>query len=112
MREEIVRAVSGELPVTRQRMFLAAREVLVTAASMKPSLLIFDDLEFADQDTLDLVAHAGHLSAIHPLGIVAMSTSAVTGIEAFAPLDLDTAPGAAPPPRRLCRRNWFSPCRL
>lgn len=70
VREELERVTSGGLPATRQRMFLSAREALVAAAKRRPTLLILDDLEFADADTRELIAHVSRLAALYPVGLV------------------------------------------
>lgn len=101
VREELERATEGGLPATRQRMFLSAREALVAAAQLRPTLLILDDLEFADTDTLDLIAHLTRLVPLYPVAIVASGTSNAGDLEGFQPVLLDVSGDHSTPANRI-----------
>ena len=71
VRSELASCLAGKAPSTRPRLFLAMREAVVAAAGNQPVLLAFEDLEFADDDTLRLVDHLARLCVHHPVAVVA-----------------------------------------
>ncbi|MCZ7527612.1 MAG: ATP-binding protein [Acidimicrobiia bacterium] len=93
-RAELEACLSGEAPSTRQRLFVAVREVLVRAAADRGVLLTLDDLELADPDTLALVEHAARVSRNHRLSLVCAHRPGVDLGPGFERLSLEVA---APP---------------
>jgi DNA-binding winged helix-turn-helix (wHTH) protein/tetratricopeptide (TPR) repeat protein len=69
-RAELARCLAGGDPTTRQRLFVAVRELLVQAAADRPTLVALDDLELADDDTLALVRHVVRLGQHHRLALL------------------------------------------
>ena len=70
VRSELESTLAGNAPSTRPRFFLATREAVVAAATDQPVLLAFEDLEFADDDTLKLVDHLARLCVHHLVAVV------------------------------------------
>jgi DNA-binding winged helix-turn-helix (wHTH) protein/tetratricopeptide (TPR) repeat protein len=64
---EIERSLAGEPPSTRQRLFLAVRELLARAATERGVVVIFDDLDVASGETVALVNHMARLVERHRL---------------------------------------------
>ena len=77
VRSELESCLAGNGASSRPRLFLATREAVVAAATARPVLLAFEDLEFADPDTLGLVDHVARLCAHHPVGVVAAHRGSV-----------------------------------
>ena len=69
-RAELERCLGGDGPTTRQRLFVAVRELVVQAAAERPTLVALDDLELADDETLALVRHVARLGHRHRLALV------------------------------------------
>jgi DNA-binding winged helix-turn-helix (wHTH) protein len=70
-RAELEQVLSGRRPATRQRLFVAVREVLVAAAAGGGVVVLLDGLHLADRDTRALVAELGRLTRHHPVVVVA-----------------------------------------
>jgi DNA-binding winged helix-turn-helix (wHTH) protein/tetratricopeptide (TPR) repeat protein len=86
---ELERCLAGEGPTTRQRLFVAVRELVVRAAAERPTLVALDDLELADDETLALVRHVARLAHRHPLAVMAAHRPGVALGPGFARLVLD-----------------------
>lgn len=69
-RDELETVLDGRQPSNRARLFLGVRELLVGAAALRPTLLVVDELQFADPDTLALLDHAARLTSRRPLVVV------------------------------------------
>ncbi len=69
-RTELERAFEGRLPTTRQRWFVAVRELLVTAAEHSGAVLLLDDLHLADREALSLVDDVARLTRRRRLVVV------------------------------------------
>lgn len=69
-RVELEHCLAGEGPTTRQRLFVAVRELVVQAAAHRPTLIALDDLELADDETLALVRHIARLAHRHRLALL------------------------------------------
>jgi DNA-binding winged helix-turn-helix (wHTH) protein/tetratricopeptide (TPR) repeat protein len=103
-RTELERCLGGEGPTTRQRLFVAVRELVVQAAAERPSLVALDDLELADDETLALVRHVARVGHRHRLALLCAHRPGVvlgpgfTRLAFEAPADAGTADGllAAP----------------
>jgi DNA-binding winged helix-turn-helix (wHTH) protein/tetratricopeptide (TPR) repeat protein len=92
-REELERCLAGAGPTTRQRLFVAVRELVVQAAAQRPTLIALDDLELADHETLALVRHVARLAHRHPLALLCAHRPGVELGSGFQRLTLD-APAA------------------
>jgi DNA-binding winged helix-turn-helix (wHTH) protein/tetratricopeptide (TPR) repeat protein len=92
-REELERCLAGAGPTTRQRLFVAVRELVVQAAAQRPTLIALDDLELADHETLALVRHVARLAHRHPLALLCAHRPGVELGSGFQRLALD-APAA------------------
>lgn len=64
----IVGAMSGE--VFRARLFATWEEFLVRCARRKPVVVVFEDLHWADQSSIELVSHLFAVTARAPVAIV------------------------------------------
>jgi DNA-binding winged helix-turn-helix (wHTH) protein/tetratricopeptide (TPR) repeat protein len=62
---ELDRCLSGEPPSTRQRLFLALRELLVAGAAERGIVLLFDEVDLAGPDTVALIEHTARLTRRH-----------------------------------------------
>jgi DNA-binding winged helix-turn-helix (wHTH) protein/tetratricopeptide (TPR) repeat protein len=91
-RAELERCLAGEGPTTRQRLFVAVRELVVQATAQRPTLIALDDLELADDETLALVRHVARLAHRHPLALLCAHRPGVMLGPGFQQLAL-----AAPP---------------
>jgi DNA-binding winged helix-turn-helix (wHTH) protein/tetratricopeptide (TPR) repeat protein len=89
---ELERVLSGRLPATRQRLFVAVRELLVAGAADTGVVLLLDGLHLADRDTRGLVMELGRLTRHHPVVVVAAHRP---GYRIGAPFELVDAPDAA-----------------
>ena len=69
-RAELEGCLAGKGPTTRQRLFVAVRELVVQAATHRPTLVALDDLELADDETLALVRHVARLGHRHRLALL------------------------------------------
>jgi DNA-binding winged helix-turn-helix (wHTH) protein/tetratricopeptide (TPR) repeat protein len=69
-RSELERVLSGSLPSTRPRLFLALRELIVAAASTTGAVVVIDDLHLGDSTTREFVAEAARLTRHHRLALV------------------------------------------
>ncbi|HET9971514.1 MAG TPA: winged helix-turn-helix domain-containing protein [Streptosporangiaceae bacterium] len=69
-RTELVRAFDGQLPMTRQRWFVAVREFVVVAAEQSGAVLLLDDLHLAHRETLILVDDLARLTRTHRLAVI------------------------------------------
>jgi DNA-binding winged helix-turn-helix (wHTH) protein/tetratricopeptide (TPR) repeat protein len=90
---ELERCVAGEGPSTRQRLFVAVRELVVQATKQRPTLITLDDLELADGETLALVRHVARLAHRHPLALLCAHRPGVVLGRGFGQLAL-AAPAA------------------
>src|SRR6266545_1702271 len=78
-RTELQRAFEGRLPTTRQRWFVAVRELLVAAAEQSGAVLLLDDLQLAHHEALVLVDDLARLTRRHRVAVVvAQRPEAVT----------------------------------
>jgi len=93
-RVELERCLVGEGPTTRQRLFVAVRELVRQAAADRPTLLALDDLELADDETLALVRHVARLAHGHRLALLCAHRPGVALGSDFPRLTLE-APAAA-----------------
>ncbi len=103
-RAELERCLAGQDPTTCQRLFVAVRELVVQAASDRPTLVALDDLELADDETLALVRLVARLGHRHRLALLCAHRPGVALGPDFQRLTL-----AAPQPARP--RTVCSPCR-
>lgn len=69
-RVELELVLGGHQPSMRPRLFLGVRELLVAAARDRPTLLVLEEVRFADPDTLDLLDHVLRLTTRRPLAVV------------------------------------------
>jgi DNA-binding winged helix-turn-helix (wHTH) protein/tetratricopeptide (TPR) repeat protein len=99
-RAEIERCLAGEDPTTRQRLFVAVRELVVQAAADRPTLVALDDLELADDETLALVRYLARLAHRHRLALLGAHRPGVELGPDFERLALD-APAAGVATDRL-----------
>jgi DNA-binding winged helix-turn-helix (wHTH) protein/tetratricopeptide (TPR) repeat protein len=99
-RAELERCLAGDGPTTRQRLFVAVRELVVQATAQRPTLIAFDDLELADDETLALVRQVARLAHRHPLALLCAHRPGVALGPGFQRLTLD-APAAAAATRGL-----------
>jgi DNA-binding winged helix-turn-helix (wHTH) protein/tetratricopeptide (TPR) repeat protein len=99
-RAELERCLAGQGPTTRQRLFVAVRELVVQAATDRPTLVALDDLELADDETLALVRHVARLAHRHPLALLCAHRPGVVLGPGFQRLTLD-APAAGVATDRL-----------
>ena len=93
-RAEIERCLAGGSPTTRQRLFVAVRELVVQAAAHRPTMIALDDLELADDDTLALVRHVARLAHRHRLALLCAHRPGLVLGPDFRRLTLE-APAAA-----------------
>jgi DNA-binding winged helix-turn-helix (wHTH) protein/tetratricopeptide (TPR) repeat protein len=93
-RAELERCLAGASPTTRQRLFVAVRELVVQAAAHRPTLMALDDLELADDETLALIRHIGRLPHRHRLALLCAHRPGVALGSDFRRLTLE-APAAA-----------------
>ena len=93
-RAELERCLAGGSPTTRQRLFVAVRELVVQAAAHRPTMIALDDLELADDDTLALVRHVARLAHRHRLALLCAHRPGLMLGPDFRRLTLE-APGAA-----------------
>jgi DNA-binding winged helix-turn-helix (wHTH) protein/tetratricopeptide (TPR) repeat protein len=68
---ELEAVLGGRQPSIRQRLFLGVRELLVAAAEQGATLLVVDELQYADPDTIALLDHCARLTRRRPLVVVA-----------------------------------------
>ena len=69
-RDELERAFDGRLPSARQRWLVAVREFLVSAAQRSGAVVLLDDLQLADHESLTLVDDLARLTPRHRLVVV------------------------------------------
>ena len=69
-RTELELVLGGQQPTMRPRLFLGVRELLVAAAADRPTLLVLEEVQFADPDTLDLLDHVLRLTTRRALVVV------------------------------------------
>jgi DNA-binding winged helix-turn-helix (wHTH) protein/tetratricopeptide (TPR) repeat protein len=69
-RGELQAALDGRQPSIRSRLFLGVRELLVAAAEQRPTLIVVDELQYADPDTVELLQHCARLVRRRALVIV------------------------------------------
>ena len=93
-RAELERCLAGGSPTTRQRLFVAVRELVVQAAAHRPTMIALDDLELADDDTLALVRHVARLAHRHRLALLCAHRPGLVLGPDFRRLTLE-APAAA-----------------
>jgi DNA-binding winged helix-turn-helix (wHTH) protein/tetratricopeptide (TPR) repeat protein len=93
-RAELERCLAGGSPTTRQRLFVAVRELVVQAAAHRPTLIALDDLELATDETLALIRHIGRLAHRHRLALLCAHRPGVVLGSDFRRLTLE-APAAA-----------------
>ena len=74
-RAELERAFEGQLPTTRQRWFVAAREFLVAAAEQSGAVLLLDNLHLAHHEALILVDDVARLTHTHRLAVIVAQRS-------------------------------------
>lgn len=94
-RAELERCLSGDDPTTRQRLFVAVRELVVQAAAHRPTLVTFDDLELADDDSLALLRHVARLAHRHRVALLCAHRPGVALDAGFRRLVVDALPEAA-----------------
>jgi DNA-binding winged helix-turn-helix (wHTH) protein len=95
-RAELERCLHGEDPSTRQRLFVAVRELVVAAAAQRPTLIALDDLELADEETLALVRHVARLAHRRRLAVLGAHRPGIVLGPGFRRLALEaTAAGGA-----------------
>ena len=94
-RAELVHCLAGEAPTTRQRLFVAIRELVVQAAAHRPTLIALDDLELADDETLALIRHIARLAHRHRLALLCAHRPGVTLGPDFRRLTLEALATAA-----------------
>lgn len=70
-RDELTAVLTGQGASTRTRLFLTVREVLVAAAGTTTTLLVLDELECADPETLALLRQVVRVTRHHPVVVVA-----------------------------------------
>ncbi len=92
-RSELERCLAGEEPTTRQRLFVAVRELAVQAAATRPTLVALDDLELADDETLALVRHVARVGHRHRLVLLCAHRPGVALGPGFERLTLDAPAG-------------------
>jgi DNA-binding SARP family transcriptional activator/DNA-binding GntR family transcriptional regulator len=87
-------APEGDAGVSRLRLFEEARAVLARLAAEAPVVLVLEDLHWADESTLDLVAFLAHGATAERLLLVATQRSetphpALTNVRWAAPMALE-----------------------
>jgi tetratricopeptide (TPR) repeat protein len=70
-RVELEQVFAAELPTTRQRWLVAARELLVAAAERSGAVLLVDHVDQASPETLALIDDVARLSRGHGVAVVA-----------------------------------------
>ncbi|HET6953668.1 MAG TPA: AAA family ATPase, partial [Acidimicrobiales bacterium] len=98
-RAELERCLAGQGPTTRQRLFVAVRELVVLAATDRPTLLALDDLELADDETLALVRHVARLGHRHRLAVLCAHRPGVALGPGFRRVTLEATATAGPTDR-------------
>jgi DNA-binding winged helix-turn-helix (wHTH) protein/tetratricopeptide (TPR) repeat protein len=93
-RTELEHLFSGGLPSTRQRLFVAVRELL-TAATRAGAVLVLDELTDDDPDTTRLVLDAARLAMRRPL-VVAISRRRARNLPGFEQVQLAESPDSSP----------------
>lgn len=93
-RAELEAVLVGREPSTRPRLTLAVRELLVAASDLRPTLLVLDELQFADPDTLTLLGVVARVARHHPLVLLAAHapTIGLDGCDDRIQLDGERAP--------------------
>ena len=107
VRDELAECLAGQPPSTRQRLFLAVRELLVRAAATRGVCMVIDDVHLADSDTLALIEHAARLTRHHRVAVLCAHRPGDHLGPGFVRVDLDEPedgrasrpdPGAELPP--------------
>lgn len=70
-RDELATVFGGRQPSIRSRLFLGVRELLVSAVEQRPTLLVVDELQYADPDTIELLHQCARLAPRRALAVVA-----------------------------------------
>jgi DNA-binding winged helix-turn-helix (wHTH) protein/tetratricopeptide (TPR) repeat protein len=89
-RTELQRAFEGRLPTTRQRWFVAVRELLVAAAEQSGAVLLLDDLHLAHHEALVLVDDLARLTRRHRVAVIVAQRPEAVARPGFDVVDLGT----------------------
>jgi DNA-binding winged helix-turn-helix (wHTH) protein/tetratricopeptide (TPR) repeat protein len=88
-RDELERVAAGGSVSSRQRLMVAARELLLTSAERAGTVLIVDDVDQTDAATMEVVDEAARLSRAHRVAVIVSTRSdapAGPGLEVVAHL--------------------------
>ena len=87
-RSELDRAFEGRLPTSRQRWFVAVREILVAAAEQSGAVLLLDDVHLTHRESLVLVDDVARLTRQHRLVAVIAQRSGAQPRPGFEVVEL------------------------
>ncbi len=91
-RDELETVLGGQQPSIRSRLFLGVRELLVAAAEQRPTLLVVDEVHYADPDTIALLHHCVRLAHRRALAIVAAHGPGLDLGERYEHVELAASP--------------------